>query len=64
VLFDPNRAVTLDREMLHERTDYTPYAGMAVQGYPVATVARGAVIVRDGVFQRTQGRGRFIARPV
>ncbi len=64
VLFDPNRVVTLDREMLHERTDYTPYAGMAVQGYPVATVARGAVIVRDGVFQRTQGRGRFIARPV
>lgn len=64
VLFDPNRAVTLDRGVLHERTDYTPYAGLSVRGYPVATVARGDVIVKDGQFQGAPRRGRFLARPV
>ncbi|MBL8056531.1 MAG: amidohydrolase family protein, partial [Anaerolineales bacterium] len=63
VLFDPERAVTLDRAVLHENTDYTPYAGLALRGYPVATVARGEVIVRDGQYVGAAGRGRFLARP-
>lgn len=63
VLFDPERAVTLGRPMLHENTDYTPYAGLTLRGYPVTTVARGEIIVRDGQYLGAAGRGRFLARP-
>jgi dihydropyrimidinase len=62
VLFDPERQVTLDRTVLHERTDYTPYAGLALCGYPVATLSRGRLIARDGAFLGEVGRGQFLAR--
>ncbi len=62
VLFDPEREVVLDRAVLHERTDYTPYAGLQLRGYPVLTMARGEVIVREGEFQGAPGRGRFLPR--
>ncbi|MBI2975447.1 MAG: dihydropyrimidinase, partial [Chloroflexi bacterium] len=62
VIFDPDREVTLSRAVLHERTDYTPYEGLALRGYPVMTVARGRVLVEDGKFVGAGGRGRFLAR--
>jgi len=62
VIFDPDREVTLSRAVLHERTDYTPYEGLALHGYPVMTVARGRVLIEDGKFVGAKGRGRFLAR--
>ncbi len=62
VIFDPDRAVTLSRAVLHERTDYTPYEGLALHGYPVMTVGRGRVLVKDGRFVGAKGQGRFVAR--
>jgi len=62
VIFDPDREVTLSRAVLHERTDYTPYEGLALRGYPLITVARGRVLVEDGKFVGAKGRGRFLAR--
>jgi dihydropyrimidinase len=62
VIFDPDREVTLSRAVLHERTDYTPYEGLALRGYPVMTVARGRVLVEDGKFVGAKGRGRLLAR--
>ncbi len=60
VLFDPERRVTLSHETLHQHVDYTPYEGCEVHGYPVAVLSRGEVIVRDGEFVGTPGRGRFL----
>jgi dihydropyrimidinase len=62
VIFDPDREVTLSRAVLHERTDYTPYEGLALRGYPVMTVARGRVLVEDGKFVGAKERGRFLVR--
>ena len=62
VLFDPERSITLEHNVLHERTDYTPYAGLQLRGYPVLTMSRGDVIVNDGEPQGTPGRGRFLHR--
>ena len=42
--------------------DYTPYEGLEVTGWPVATVRRGEVVMRDGVVQAEPGSGRFQAR--
>jgi dihydropyrimidinase len=62
VIFDPHKQVTLSRQVLHERVDYTPYEGLALEGYPVLTLARGEVIAAEGAYVGTHGRGQFIKR--
>lgn len=62
VIVDPSIRKTLTRDMLHENTDYSPYEGMDVAGYPVKTISRGEVIVNDGRFTGDMGRGRYIKR--
>ena len=62
VIFDPDPPVTLSTDLLHENVDWTPYEGLEFTGWPEVTVSRGAVIVRDGAFHGTPGRGRFVAR--
>jgi dihydropyrimidinase len=60
VLFDPEKAVVLSQQVLHQNVDYTPYEGLEVRGYPVTVISRGEVIVRDGQFVGRPGRGRFL----
>jgi dihydropyrimidinase len=62
VLFDPRRTVTVRHELLHEQVDYTPYEGRDLVGWPVMTISRGEVIVREGVFCGTPGRGHYLHR--
>ena len=62
VLFDPNREVTIAAGALHQNCDYTPYEGFRVKGWPSTVLSRGEVIVRDGEFVATPGRGRFLKR--
>ena len=62
VLFDPKLKVRLTKTILHENTDYTPYEGMELTGYPVMTISRGEIIVDKGRFLGGKGRGRFLKR--
>jgi dihydropyrimidinase len=62
VIFDPEKQVTLGRDVLHENCDYTPYERRHLRGYPVLTILRGRVIVRDGEFVGGSGGGRFLER--
>ncbi len=62
VLWDPTKQVTITAEKMQQAIDYTPYEGMAVTGWPVATLRRGAVVMRDGVVQAEPGSGKFLAR--
>ncbi len=62
VLWDPVRRVTLTNALMQHVIDYTPYEGMEVTGWPVATVLRGRVAMRDGVVQGEPGSGKFLAR--
>ena len=59
-LWDPTRRVTVTNAMLHHNVDYTPYEGMEVTGWPVATISRGAVVCRDGALLAQPGRGQFL----
>lgn len=61
-IWDPDVKTTIRQENLHHDVNYTPYEGMTVTGWPTTTVARGAVLWRDGEFQGEPGRGRFLAR--
>jgi dihydropyrimidinase len=62
VVIDPNKEVILSRDILHSRCDYTPYEGRYLRGYPVATVSRGEIVMRDGEFTGRAGRGRLVQR--
>lgn len=59
-LWDPARSVTLSVDALHDNVDYTPYEGLALRGWPVTTVQRGAVLVANGELRAEPGRGRFL----
>ncbi len=61
-LWDPTRRVTISNALLRHRIDYTPYEGLEVTGWPVMTLLRGQVAMRDGVVQAEPGSGRFLAR--
>ena len=62
VLWDAERRVTLTRALMQHAIDYTPYEGMAVTGWPVATLRRGEVVMQDGVVRAPEGSGEFLAR--
>ncbi len=49
VLWDPQREVTITHSLLQDGCDYTPYEGLAVTGWPVRTILRGATVCNDGV---------------
>ncbi len=46
---------------MHHGTDYTPYEGFAVTGWPVSTMVRGRFVVRDGALVGTKA-GRYVSR--
>jgi dihydropyrimidinase len=61
-IWDPKREVTITQEMLHHDTDYTPYEGMQVTGWPAITIVRGKVVWNEGEVMCEPGWGRFLAR--
>ncbi|MFC1611521.1 dihydropyrimidinase [Myxococcota bacterium] len=62
VIFDPNLAVTISHKTLTHNCDYSPFEGFEVTGWPVTTLLRGRVIVRNRKFVGEAGYGKFIAR--
>ena len=60
VLWDPARRVTLTNALMQHVIDYTPYEGLAVTGWPVATVRRGEAVMRDGRVTAQPGSGHYL----
>jgi len=60
VLWDPHRRTRLTNATQQHAIDYTPYDGMEVTGWPVATLRRGAVVMRDDRVQAAPGSGRYL----
>ena len=61
-IWDPERKVTISQSLLHHGSDYTPYEGIAVTGWPVTTIVRGEVVVRDGALTGRAGLGQHVDR--
>ncbi len=62
VLWDPKKQMTLTNAVMQHVLDYTPYEGRTVTGWPVATLRRGVVVMRDGTIQAEPCSGQFVAR--
>jgi dihydropyrimidinase len=62
VVYDPTRTRTISAKTHHMDVDYSCYEGWQIQGASDVVLSRGSVIVRNGVFEGRQGRGRFVKR--
>jgi dihydropyrimidinase len=62
MIVDPQKEVTMTKNLLHSQADYTPYEGMKIKGYPVVTISRGEILWQDGKFVGKAGRGKWIYR--
>jgi len=61
-IWDPRRTATLTQHNLHHGADYTPYEGIEITGWPIATMLRGRFVVRDGKLVGSKGDGRYVSR--
>ena len=61
-LWDPERRVTLTQDLMHHGSDYTPYEGLEVTGWPVTTLVRGRVVFDGGRATAAAGHGQFLPR--
>ncbi len=61
VLVDMNKTVTLRSENLHTTGDFTPYEGMEVTAWPMTTILRGKVIIKNNELIN-KGHGEFVPR--
>jgi dihydropyrimidinase len=62
-ILDPSLDRVLTKEDLHE-TDYSPWEGWRIAGWPVTTILRGKVVVEDGELLADASYGRRQARKV
>ena len=56
-IWDPDKKVSLSQDLMQHGSDYTPYEGMEVTGWPVKTLLRGALVVDNGRDRRRAGNG-------
>jgi dihydropyrimidinase len=57
VLWDARETRPVRAERFASNSDYSPYEGWQVTGWPRMTISRGEVIARDGVVEARRGRG-------
>jgi len=61
-IWDPDVTQRLTHSLLRDGSDYTPYEGLEVTGWPVLTMVRGRVVVRNGRLEGQKGHGHHVAR--
>jgi dihydropyrimidinase len=61
-IWDPEKRQLLTHDLLHDGSDYTPYEGISLTGWPILTMVRGEVVVRDGKLVGRKGHGRYLSR--
>jgi dihydropyrimidinase len=63
ILIDPSIKKRLGREDFHV-SDYSPWQGWEVKGWPVTTILRGKVIVDKGQLFGDLNDGQLVARRI
>jgi dihydropyrimidinase len=61
-IWDPEIKQTISQSLLHHGSDYTPYEGIEVTGWPVSTMVRGKFVVRDRKLVGEKSGGSYVAR--
>jgi len=61
-IFDPNLRLRITNDMMKSNSDYSPFEGWDVTGWPVVTIRRGEVVYRDGEIIGKPGSGKLLRR--
>ena len=61
VLRDPKLKKPIGQADLHHGSDYTPWEGFDVIGWPVTTIARGRVVYEQGKIVGHKGVGEVLS---
>ena len=62
VIWDPEKKITLTQDLMQHGSDYTPYEGLDVTGWPIKTLVRGVVVADNGRVVGARGFGQFLPR--
>lgn len=62
VIYNPEKKVTISRDILHSNADHTVWEGTGLTGYPVMTLSRGETVCEDGRFCGKAGYGHYVRR--
>jgi len=62
VIFDPTEERRVDGTALHMGTDFSPFDGKTLRGWPSVVVAGGRAVLDEDGFHDPGAAGRFIAR--
>ncbi|MHB1166385.1 MAG: dihydropyrimidinase [Candidatus Nanopelagicales bacterium] len=60
VIFDPEESRVVTVSDLHMETDYTPYEGRTVTGWPTLVMLRGRVVVEGGALVGPGSQGELV----
>lgn len=63
-IWDPSIEKTITIGDLHHDSDYSPWEGWEVVGWPAATILRGKIIVENGKLRGGPGDGRWLSRKI
>ena len=61
-IWDAEKDVTITQDILHHDTDYTPFEGLQITGWPFITISRGKIVWENGDVRCEAGWGNFLAR--
>lgn len=62
IVVDLELEQTVTAELLGSASDFSPYEGRSLKGWPVLTVSRGVVVMREGGVVGPEGHGRYLRR--
>jgi len=60
VIWNPTTTQAVDSEKMETESDYSPYEGWKVTGWPEVTISRGEVVYDRGQVADLPGRGRLV----
>jgi len=61
-LWDLKKTVSIDSSRFHSKSDFSPYQGWQVTGWPVMTISRGEVVYHEGKITTKPGHGVLLKR--
>lgn len=62
VIWDEQETRIIDGATMHSHSDYSPYDGFEVTGWPKFTISRGEIVAEGKDVQAKPGRGRLVRR--
>jgi dihydropyrimidinase len=62
VIWDDEKTRIIDGATMYSRSDYSPYDGFEVTGWPKCALSRGEVVLEDGEVVGEKGRAKLVRR--